>query len=147
MGRMQSRPMGVVVLCVVAVISGIQMLMGSLWAFAVSSDADKPEVVEALSRLSPEIAARAAGLFFLAGIILLVLGISSLLLARGYYRGDERARRRGIALSAFAIVWAVLGVLVLPARADLGSPWWTIFINAVIIAYLGSDSIERYFRP
>lgn len=122
------------------------MLLSSIWAFAVSANADEPGVVDALSRISPEIAKSASGLFFLGGLVLLVLAISSLLLARGYYRGEERARRRGRTISAFAIVWAVLGILVLPTRADPGSPWWTILINTVIILYLGSGSIRRFFR-
>jgi Na+-translocating ferredoxin:NAD+ oxidoreductase RnfD subunit len=138
--------MGVVILSFMAVISGVQMLLSSIWAFAVSSNADKPGVVDALSRISPEIANAAAGLFFVVGLVLLVLAISSLLLAKGYYRGEERARRRGRAISAFAIIWAVLGILLIPARADPGSPWWTILINIIIIVYLGRDSVKGFFR-
>jgi len=136
-----------VALAFLAILSGIQMLTSSLWFFGISANADKPSVSDALSRLSPWVAERATGVFFLLAIVLLVLAVSSLLLARGYYRGYDRARVRGRYISGFAIAWAVLGILILPERADPGSPWWTIPFNAVILVYLGSQGVRAYFRP
>ena len=140
------RPIGIVFLSLLSIISGIQLLGSSLWCFVVSANADKPEIRDALSRVSPGLADGAAGVFFMVALVFLVLSMSSFLLARGYYLGRERARARGRMVSTFAIVWALLGILLLPARLDPASPWWTILFNAVIVLYLGRESIRAYFR-
>lgn len=129
------RPIGVVFLSLLSIISGIQLFGSSLLFFTMSANADKLEMRNG-----------AAGLFFIVALVLLALSVSSFLLARGYYLGRERARARGRMVSAFAIVWALLGILLLPAKLGPESPFWTILFNAVIVFYLGRDSIRAYFR-
>jgi len=140
------RPVGVVILSILATISGIQLLASSIWSFAVSANAHEPAIADALTRISPEFAAKAAGVFFLTGLLLLAMAVSSLLLARGYYLGKEKARKRGRFVSAVVVIWGVLGIIVLPARADPASPLWTILINGIIIVYLGRPQIRSFFR-
>jgi hypothetical protein len=87
----------------------------------------------------------ASGVFFLLASVYLILGIGSLLLARGYVKGFERARRKGRLVAILAIVFAFLGIFLLPNRVDPGSPFWTIVLNAIVIAYLGSRKVRTYF--
>jgi hypothetical protein len=48
-------------------------------------------------------------------------------------------------VAAIAIVFAFLGVFLLPNRVDPGSPFWTIVLNVVVIIYLGSQKVRAYF--
>jgi hypothetical protein len=143
----RKRPVGVLVLALIQIISGIQLLGGALWAFAVAGLAGTPEGQELLAEAtSPWVAENAAALFLLLGLALLVLSLFSFLLARGYVRGMERARVRGRKVAVYAILFAVLGILLVPNRTDPGSPWWTILFNLAIYLYLNSDRVRRYFR-
>jgi preprotein translocase subunit SecG len=53
------------------------------------------------------------------GIVYLVLGISSLMLSRGYFKGRERARHMGRTMAVLAIAFALF-CLLLPVPAKLG---------------------------
>lgn len=85
-------------------------------------------------------------LAFLIGLGYFVIGVSALLLARGYVKGYESSRRRGRSVAAFAIAFAILGVLFLPPKLSPDSPFWTIVGNVVILLYLGSDKVVAYFK-
>jgi hypothetical protein len=87
----------------------------------------------------------AGRLFLLLSVAYLVLGIGSLLLARGYIHGREWARHRGRILAALAIVFALFGGLILPRRLDPGSPVWTVLFNIIVIVDLGSGKVKRFF--
>lgn len=87
----------------------------------------------------------ASGLLFLLAIIYFVLGLSSLLLARGYVKGREWARHRGRMLAALAVAFAILGAMILPNRLDPGSPVWTIIFNSAVIIYLGRPKVKAFF--
>jgi hypothetical protein len=143
----RKRPIGVLVLALIQVVSGVQLLGGALWAFAVAGLAGTPEGQELLAEAtSPWVAENAAALFLLLGLALLVLSVLSFLLARGYVKGIERARARGRKVAAYAMLFAFLGIILVPSRTDPGSPWWTIIFNLAIYLYLNSDKVKRYFR-
>jgi len=83
---------------------------------------------------------------FFLGVVYFALFISSMWLASGYLRGFEWARRRGRAIALLGIVFAVLAVLVLPARIGPDNPGWSIVFNAAVYLYLGSQRARAYFR-
>jgi hypothetical protein len=94
----------------------------------------------------PWVAANAKSIFGLLAMAYLALGVMALLLARGYVKGLEWARRRGTSVALFAIFFAILSAIILPDRADPGSPFWTIIFNAIVIIYLRSEKVRRYFK-
>ena len=129
------------------ILSGFQLLTSFIFYLALSSWAKTPEGIADLERLrNPWVTQNAGGLFFTLALVSLVLGASALWLARGYVKGYEWSRRRGRMVSASAIVFAILGLLLLPARVDPGSPLWTIVFNIIVITYLGSARVRAYFR-
>lgn len=141
------RPFGVLVLALVQVLSGIQLLGGALWALAVAAYASTPEGQDALeSAISPWVADNAGWILALLGVGLLVLAVFSLLLARGYIKGREAARVRGRKVALFAILFALIGMVLVPNRADPGAPIWTILFNIIIYIYLNREKVKRYFR-
>jgi hypothetical protein len=141
----RKRPFGVTVLAILQVFAGFQSLAASLLYFALSSWAKSPEGLADLASSGAWVLRNASGVFFLLASVYLILGIGSLLLARGYVKGFERARRKGRLVAILAIVFAFLGIFLLPNRVDPGSPFWTIVLNAIVIAYLGSRKVRTYF--
>ena len=124
--------MGVILLAIWEVLVGTQMVLFGLGALSYSGT------------LLEGSAARTIVFFISIGS--LVVGISALLLARGYVKGYESARRRGRSVAVFAILFAILGIIILPARLTPDSPFWTILMNTGIFWYLGSDKVVTYFR-
>jgi predicted anti-sigma-YlaC factor YlaD len=110
----------------------------------LSSVADVPDIPTKLVGLW--VAANAKSIFGLLAIAYLILAALAFLLARGYVRGLEWARRRGSIVAFFAIIFAVLSAIVFPNRADPGSPFWTIIFNVIVIIYLRSENVRRYFK-
>lgn len=147
MGAVRKRPLGVTLLAVVQVVSGLQMLGNALWALAIASIASTPEGQETLAdTLPPWMAENAAAIFGVLGTVILVLAIWSLLLARGYVKGIEKARARGRKVALYAVLLAILTIVLVPDRTDPGSPWWTIIFNLAIYIYLNSEKVRAYFK-
>ncbi|HEX9908489.1 MAG TPA: hypothetical protein VGB78_08530 [Thermoplasmata archaeon] len=145
-----NRPLGVTLIAFFQILSGVTFLVDSLIATAYSSWASSPEGQERLTEVFSENAAESiAGILFVLAFIYLVLGISTLLLARGLFKGYEKARRRTRTVAAFAIVFAFLGAIllsrILPERLDIQATWWSIIFNIVVLAYLGRPGIRAYF--
>ncbi len=138
--------MGVVVLALIQVLNGIQLLVSGLWFWAVSSVSETSEVRDALADSPAWLSENLKGIFFFLGLIYIIVSILAFLFARGYVRGYEWARHKGRVLSALLIVYGILGLLILPPRADPTSPFWTIVVNVVVFVYLGRASVKNYFR-
>lgn len=127
------RPFGVTVLSIWEVLVGLQLLVVGLAVWAWSS--------------AQEPGSTLASLAFLLGAAYLVLGISCLLLARGYWLGHESARRHGRTVAVLAIIVALLAAIsILPQSLGPDSPFWSIVGNLVVFLYLGSQTAIRYFR-
>lgn len=130
--RKPGRPLGVTLLAIWEFLTGIQLLLFGLVALSYSDTLLEGSAVRTL--------------VFFIGLGSAVIGILKLLLARGYIKGYESARKKGRSVAIFAIVFAVLGVIVLPLKLESGSPFWTIISNAAIFWYLGSTKVVAYFR-
>ena len=48
-------------------------------------------------------------------------------------------------IAVFAILLAIAGVIILPAKLVPESPVWTVFFNVVIILYLGRPHVKAFF--
>ena len=80
------------------------------------------------------------------GMIFLVFAILAFHLARGYLNGHEWARRRGRKVAALAILFAVIGMILIPATADLAYPVWSLLFNILILTYLGRRRVKAFFK-
>jgi hypothetical protein len=143
-----SRPLGVTILAIVQFLSGLNALGSSLFFFAVSSLAETASVQQSLQN-SPWVAENAGSIFFWLGLIFLALAIWSLWYARGFFKGQEWARRRGRRLAVLTIIFAILLVIFLPnlpQKVGLGSPWWMVISNTVVAVYLGRPKVIAFFK-
>ncbi|UCE44732.1 MAG: hypothetical protein JSU93_04820 [Methanobacteriota archaeon] len=134
-------------LAVLQILSGLQLLFVAIVAFIIASVASTPEVQEELSSsVGEKVADSIAVIFFVIGVAALAIALFSFVLARGYLKGREWARRRGRKIALFAIILAVLSLILIPARTDPGAPIWTILLNLFILAYLGRKRVRAFFR-
>ena len=145
--KTRKRPFGVTVLAILQTVSGIQLLVQAIMFFSFAMDPTKPEVQENLSSFIDEnLVPSLPAIFTIIGIILLAIAILSFHLARGYVNGHEWARRRGRKVAKFAILIAVISMILIPVRADPGAPIWTILFNIFILAYLNRRRVKAFFR-
>jgi len=129
-GRHVKRPFIVTILAIAQVISGLQMLLVSFVLLNISSW----EQFEGV-----------AGIIVLLGLGYLVLAILALLLARGYVKGFEKARRAGRRVAVFAILFALLVLVLRESQPDAGSPLLTILGNIFVFIYLGTRKVKAFF--
>ena len=144
----QNRPIGVTLLSIIQFILGIGYLSTMLWAWSISSWAESVDGQTKLRSVGgDQLAESIPTLFLVVGLVYLALGISSLMLSRGYFKGREKARHRGRTMAAFAIVFALF-CLVLPVPAKLGpdSPFWAIAFNLFLVVYLARPKVLAFFR-
>lgn len=127
-----SRPIGVTLLALWEFLVGIQLVLYGLAALSYSGTLVEGAPLKAVA--------------FFIGVGGIVIGFLDLLLARGYIKGYERARRRGRSIAIGAIVLALLGSILLPAKLAPDSPFLTILLNVGVYLYLGSDKVVHYFR-
>jgi len=127
-----SRPIGVTFLAILQLISGLSNVLTGLGTIGLSSSLDLAEPQK--------------NVLFVFGVALLILGASSLWLARAYAIGYEWARHRGRAVATLSILLAFLVLLLhLPERIGPSSPGFSILWNLVVYVYLGRPKIVAYF--
>ena len=49
-------------------------------------------------------------------------------------------------MAMFAILIAVISMILIPVRADPGAPVWTILLNIFILAYLSRKRVKKFFK-
>jgi amino acid transporter len=137
----------VTILAIAQTISGIQLLIVALVAFAFAAIVSDSEVQEQLSPVAEGVDFDLLALLFVViAIVSLAISIFSFALARGYAKGRPWAWRRGRKIAIFTILFAVLGLLLMPGRTDPGAPLWTILLNIFIFLYLGRTKVRAWFR-
>ena len=145
MGR-RRRPLGVLVLAILQVFSGIQLLFVSIASLVIAAILNSPEAEEQVpTTIQPEAIGLLVVVIAVIGVVALLMAIFSFLLARGYLRGREWSRRKGRQMALLAIGIAVISMLLFPGRADPGSPLWTMMFNVLVYLYLGRKRIRSYF--
>ena len=145
--RPRRRPFGVTILAIAQTISGLQLLIFALIAFAIAAIVSDPEAQEQMSSVAREVDFDTlSALFVLIGVAALAIALFSFALARGYAKGRPWAWRRGRKIAILTIVFATLGLILMPARTDPGAPLWTILMNLFIFLYLGRHKVRAWFR-
>ena len=134
-------------LAIVQTLSGIQLLIQALIAFAIAAIVSDPEVQYQLSSVAGDIDFDTLALLFaVIGVVVLILAVFSFALARGYAKGRAWAWRRGRKIAILTIIIAVIGLALMPPRTDPGAPIWTILLNVFIFVYLGRRKVRAWFR-
>ena len=138
---------GIIFLAALQILSGLQLVFSAISSFWLAAKAHTPEIeTELIARLPSWLSQLIVPILVTFGVVMLIIGIFSLLLARGYLRGSEKARVRGIRLAIIAIIIAILGIIVLTSRLDVSSPFLTIMFNLAVIIYLHRPKVRSYFR-
>jgi hypothetical protein len=133
-----TRPTGVTILAILAAIAGVFGLLGGLTLVGVGGMAG--------GVIGGAAGAAIGGLAVIGGLIVIVLAVLELALAYGFWTLRPWAWQLGVILAAIQIVVAVLGVLGIVFRQDLGGAVISIAISGVILYYLNQAEIRRVFN-
>ncbi|MDH3364732.1 MAG: hypothetical protein OEM29_01820 [Thermoplasmata archaeon] len=139
-----SRPIGVTLIAILQIVSGLQMLLVAFIALVIASSPDVQEDIS--STVGEQLADSIAAIFLVIGVVALAIATFSFVLARGYLKGREWARRKGRKIAFFAILLAFFTLILIPSRTDPGAPIWTILLNLFILTYLGRTRVRQFFR-
>lgn len=132
------RPTGVTIIAVLMVIGGAIMLVGGISAIALAPllpmAAQSQDLAGGISSAMLGGVAAASGAFFIA------LGIASLVIAYGLFKGRGWAWTAAVVLSIIGIVMSVVSIV----TGNFGSIV-SIIINGVILYYLYRPHVKAYF--
>lgn len=133
MSLKRSRPLGVTILAVLAGISGIFSLMGGITLMALG-----PAISSAMMQQgAPGMSGFFGGMMAILGVVLLLMGILNLVVAWGYWTGQEWAWVLGVILG---IIGVIMGIIQITQGGIIG-----LVINAVILYYLFQPHVKEYF--
>lgn len=130
------RPLGLVILTVLQIISGIgDVFIGILLLFAYL----------VLGVLGGGLLAAA---FLLLGILAFALGVFSFVLAYGLWAGKGWAWSLSVIGATIGLILGVLGLLVSGLTPDSITDLIPIILSALVLVYLNTSSVRAYFgRP
>lgn len=133
-----SRPVGVMIIGVLMAIAGIVMIIASISAMALAPII--PMATESQDLAMGISSTMLGGIAIASGAIMLALGIASLVIAYGLFKGRPWAWTVAVVLSIIGIVMSVVSVV----TGNFGSIA-SLIINGVIIYYLYRPHVKAYF--
>jgi uncharacterized membrane protein (DUF2068 family) len=130
-------PTGVKIISVLGYIGAVFLaLFGLLFLVASGS-------MGALAAQIPVLATLGAGLFVVAGLVMIAFGVLSFFVARGLWKGSNWARIVTIIFSALGVLFAVIGMF----KTGVTSNLFSFIVNGVIGYYLlFSRNVKKAFR-
>lgn len=131
--RSNARPGGVTLVAVLAWISGLLGIVGGVLLILARNNAD---VLESLKGSS--------GVVVGAGVVSIVIGLITILVANGLLRGSGFARGLVTLLMVLQIIGGVYALLRLPTPD--ASAWLNIVIAVVVLLLLFSPRANAFFR-
>lgn len=132
------RPVGVTIIGILMAIAGIAMIVAGISAIALAPIIPMAtEDQELPMGLSPTMLGTFA---MVSGAILLALGIASLVIAYGLFKGMSWAWTAAVALSIIGIVISIVSIV----TGNFGSVV-SLIINGVILYYLYRPHVKAYF--
>lgn len=131
------RPIGVTVLGVLALVSGLWRVLKALVWFGVGG------AIAGITFLAHPVAgAVVGGMALLFGGLALLMGICSLIFAYGTFTLKPWARTLGVWTHGGILVWSILAVL---GPGMFSERWVDIAVSGVILYYLTRPEIKQAF--
>jgi hypothetical protein len=136
----RSRPIGVTIIAILNIISGIIMLLGGIGLAAIGS------VLPTMTAVDPNAGGQMALVGVLGGggiaigAVLIILGIISFIVAWGLLKGSGWAWTITIILSIISIIMGILSLV----AGNFGSVV-NIVIAGIIIYYLFRPNVKAFF--
>lgn len=133
-----SRPVGVTIIGVLMAIAGIVMIIAGISAMALAPLI--PMATESQDLAMGISSTMLGGIAIASGAIMLAIGIASLVIAYGLFKGRPWAWTAAVVLSIIGIVMSVVSIV----TGNFGSIV-SLIINGVIIYYLYRPHVKAYF--
>lgn len=134
-----ARPLGVTIIAILLIISGIVMIIGGAGAVAIAPFL--PPLAQTEDMMTDAISeALLSVTAIITGIILLALGIAALFIAYGLIKGRGWAWTAAVVLSIIVVIMSVVSIV----TGNIGSII-SLAINGVILYYLYRPHVKAYF--
>jgi hypothetical protein len=132
------RPTGVTIIGVLMAIAGVVMIIAGISAMAIAPLI--PMAAQSQDLAGGISSAMLGGFAVAAGAVMLALGIASLVIAYGLFKGRSWAWTAAVVLSIIGIVMSVVSIV----TGNFGSIV-SLIINGIIIYYLYRPHVKAYF--
>lgn len=132
------RPTGVTIIGVLMAIAGVVMIIAGISAMAIAPLI--PMAVQSQDLAGGISSAMLGGFAVASGAVMLALGIASLVIAYGLFKGRSWAWTAAVVLSIIGIVMSVVSIV----TGNVGSIV-SLIINGIIIYYLYRPHVKAYF--
>jgi lysylphosphatidylglycerol synthetase-like protein (DUF2156 family) len=133
-----ARPLGVTIIAILMAIAGIAMIVAGVSALFLGS---LIPLAGQTQDFAGDISSTMLGGFAVAsGAVMLALGIASLIIAYGLFKGRGWAWTAAVVLSIIGIVMSVVSIV----TGNFGSII-SLIINGIIIYYLYRPHVKAYF--
>jgi len=135
----------IILLAALQIIAGLQLIYTAISSFLAAKSITPEFEQEIIARLPAALSHYTVQILLAFGIVTLLIGVLCLFTAKGYLRGSEKARKRGIRIAIIAIIIGIIGFIILPIRLEVSSPFLIIMFNLAVILYLHSPNVRSYF--
>lgn len=132
------RPLGVTIIGVLMAIAGVVMIIAGASALAVAPFI--PMAAQSQDLGVDISSAMLGGVAVASGAVMLALGVASLIISYGLFKGRSWAWTAAVVLSIIGIAMSVVAI----ATGNFGSVV-SLIIDAVIIYYLYRPHVKAYF--
>lgn len=132
-----ARPLGVTIIAILMVISGIVMIVAGAGAVALVPFIPAMQTEELATDISSTIL---GGFAVASGTMMLILGIASLVIAYGLFKGKSWGWTAAVVLSIIGVVLSAVSI----ATGNFGAII-SLIINGVILYYLYRPHVKAYF--
>lgn len=140
------RPLGVTLLAILEILSGIGMLFIALGMFALAALTSNQDFIDAIGPDVPQwIIDNGGVLFGVMGGVMLIFAFVAFLLAWGFLKGKGWARLIGIIFAVLSIISSVISGIATGSLFSIATLGFSIIIPVLILVYLLLPSTKAWF--
>jgi hypothetical protein len=143
----RNRPIGVTILAILEILTGLGTLLAALGMFAIAALSTNQEIID---QLGPDVPTwlidTAPALFAALGAIFLIIAIVSFILAWGFLRGKSWARIIGIVFAVISIGMSIVSAVISFSAVGLVSLGFSVIIPVIILLYLMTANVKAWFN-
>ena len=140
------RPLGVTLLAILEIFSGLLTLIAALGMFALAALTGSQEIIDAIGPEAPQWFIDSGPIVFgVIGVVFLIIALVAFLLAWGFLKGKKWAWIIGIIFAVLSILSSIGQSLLTGTLASIATLGLSILIPVIILVYLLLPNTKAWF--
>jgi hypothetical protein len=140
------RPLGVTILAILEILSGLISLIAALGMFALAALSSSQELIDAIGPDAPQwFVDSGATVFAIIGVVFLIIALVAFLLAWGFLKGKKWAWIVGIIFAVLSVLSSLGQALLTGTLASIATLGISILIPVIILVYLLLPNTKAWF--